>query len=224
MLKKKWMKCGLLAVGIVLVLCVGINAMMLMSTDEYIVGRDEAAQLEDVDCILVLGCGVDENGQPKGLLTDRLEVGIGLYNAGAAPKLLMSGDHGRTEYDEVNAMKDYAMNAGVPGSDVFMDHAGFSTYESVYRARDVFAASRVIIVTQGYHLPRALYAARALGLDAYGVAADLHNWRGAAYREFREALARCKDFVTAAVQPEPTYLGDAIPVSGDGNATNDYRD
>lgn len=222
MLKKKWFKCGLLAVVIVLALVLGINVHMLMSTNGYIVSAEAAAGLGDVDCILVLGCGVDENGRPKGLLTDRLDVGLALYGAGAAPKLLMSGDHGRTEYDEVNAMKQYAQAAGVPGSDVFMDHAGFSTYESAYRARDVFAASRVIIVTQGYHLPRALYVARALGLDAYGVAADLHSYRGAAYREFREALARCKDFATALVQPEPTYLGEAIPVSGDGDVTNDY--
>lgn len=221
MLKKKWMKCGLLAVVIVLVSVLGINAIMLMGTSEYIISREEAARLEDVDCILVLGCGVDENGLPKALLTERLEVGIGLYEDGVAPKILMSGDHGTVEYDEVNAMKDYAMNAGVPGSDVFMDHAGFSTYESVYRARDVFAVGKMVIVTQRYHLPRALYAARALGLDAYGVAADGREYPGAVYRGVREVLARCKDFVTAVVQPEPTCLGEVLPVSGDGNVTND---
>lgn len=218
---KKWMKRLAVASVIVLVMVLGINAYMLLTTHDYIVDVDTAAELDDVDCILVLGCGVDENGRPKGLLTDRLTVALDLYEAGAAPKLLMSGDHGTAEYDEVNAMKQYAVAAGVPGSDVFMDHAGFSTYESAYRARDVFAAKRVIIVTQGYHLPRALYVARALGLDAYGVDAELNNYRGVAYREFREALARCKDFATAILQPKPTYLGEVLPVSGDGNITDD---
>lgn len=218
---KKWMKRLAVASVIVLVMVLGINAYMLLTTHDYIVDVDAAAELDDVDCILVLGCGVDENGRPKGLLTDRLTVALDLYEAGAAPKLLMSGDHGTAEYDEVNAMKQYAVAAGVPGSDVFMDHAGFSTYESAYRARDVFAAKQVIIVTQGYHLPRALYVARALGLDAYGVDAELNNYRGVAYREFREALARCKDFATAILQPKPTYLGEVLPVSGDGNITDD---
>lgn len=218
---KKWMKRLAVASAIVLVMVLGINAYMLLTTHDYIVDVDAAAELDDVDCILVLGCGVDENGRPKGLLTDRLTVALDLYEAGAAPKLLMSGDHGTAEYDEVNAMKQYAVAAGVTGSDVFMDHAGFSTYESAYRARDVFAAKRVIIVTQGYHLPRALYVARALGLDAYGVDAELNNYRGVAYREFREALARCKDFATAILQPKPTYLGEVLPVSGDGNITDD---
>lgn len=210
----------LLLAGVLAVL--GINAYVKASVSDNIISAEQAAQLEDVDCVLVLGCGVDENGRPKGLLTDRLVTAVSLYENGASPKLLMSGDHGRTEYDEVNAMKAYAMNVGMPGSDVFMDHAGFSTYESVYRARDIFAAEKIIIVTQNYHQYRALYLAQALGLDAYGVAADIHTYKGGLYREFREILARCKDFATAHIKPQPTYLGDVIPVSGDGNATNDF--
>lgn len=133
----------------------------------------------------------------------------------------MSGDHGREGYDEVNAMKQYAMVAGVPSSDVFMDHAGFSTYESMYRAKEIFQAQKVVIVSQEYHLYRAIYIAQALGLDAYGVAADGEDYAGQWQRDAREVLARVKDFFTSIWKPEPTYLGEAIPVSGDGDVTND---
>jgi len=133
----------------------------------------------------------------------------------------MSGDHGRPGYNEVAAMKQHAIDAGIPSSDIFMDHAGFSTYESLYRARDVFEADRMIIVTQEYHLYRALYVAERLGLDAYGVASDYHTYRGQAFRECREMLARCKDFCMALFQPKPTFLGEAIPISGNGDLTND---
>lgn len=153
--------------------------------------------------------------------TDRLRRGIELYQFGAAPKLLMSGDHGQKDYNEVKAMKLEAMEQGIPSEDIFMDHAGFSTYESIFRARDVFAADKIIIVTQEYHLYRALHVANALGVEAYGVSADYHTYVGEAYRELREILARNKDFATSILKPEPTYLGDVIPVSGDGNLTND---
>ena len=122
-------------------------------------------------CILVLGCGV-WGETPSHMLEDRLLQGIELYENGASEKLLMSGDHGTVEYDEVNAMKDYAIEAGAIPDQVFMDHAGFSTYESMYRARDVFDVDSMIIVTQKYHLYRAVYNARKLGIDAYGIAAD----------------------------------------------------
>ena len=113
------------------------------------------------------------------------------------------------------------MEKGIPSEDVFMDHAGFSTYESIFRARDVFAAKKIIIVTQEYHLYRALYIANALGLEAYGVASDYHTYVGQLNREVREILARNKDFATSIFKPYPTYLGKVIPVNGDGDLTND---
>lgn len=209
----------LLLLGALAVL--GVNAYVKASVRAQILLPEQAAELADVDCVLVLGCHVLAEGQPGNMLADRLQRGVELYQAGAAPKLLMSGDHGQTDYDEVNTMKSYALAAGVPSADVFMDHAGFSTYESVYRARDIFGARKIIIVTQEYHLYRALYIARALGVEAYGVAADHHTYRGGAYREAREILARCKDFATAIFQPAPTYLGEMIPVGGNGDLTND---
>ena len=198
-----------------------INASVKLSSQPRILSPEEAAELSDVDCILVLGCLVHSSGRPSDMLTDRLTRGVALYEAGAAPKLLMSGDHGRTDYDEVDAMKRFAVEAGIPSADVFMDHAGFSTYESLYRARDVFQAKKVLIVTQEYHLYRALYIAKRLGLEAYGVSSDYHTYVGQPVREVREILARNKDFLTCLFQPKPTYLGEAIPIFGDGSLTHD---
>ncbi len=199
----------------------GTNAYVKATVDDRILTPEEAAKLSDVDCALVLGCQVWEDGRPSNMLKDRLNRGISLYDEGAAPKLLMSGDHGRVEYDEVNTMKQYAIDAGIPSEDVFMDHAGFSTYESIYRARDIFQADKILIVTQEYHLYRALYIARQLGVEAYGVAADYNTYPGQFFRELREILARCKDVATTVFEPEPTHLGEAIPVQGNGNKTND---
>lgn len=196
----------------------GINFYVVKSSEKYILDMDKAG--EGYDCVLVLGCGV-WGDRPSHMLEDRLLVGIELCKNGASEKLLMSGDHGRDEYDEVNVMKTFATDRGLASEDVFMDHAGFSTYESMYRARDIFKAKKVLIVTQEYHLYRAIFVARRLGLDAYGVTSDLRDYGGQIFRDIREILARNKDLIYTIVQPEPTYLGEAIPVWGDGNATND---
>ena len=155
------------------------------------------------------------------MLHDRLRMGVELYDLGAAPKLLMSGDHGRENYDEVDVMKSFAVDAGIASEDVFMDHAGFSTYESMYRAKEIFQAKKIIIVTQEYHLYRAIYIAESLGMEAWGVAADYQTYYGQTKRDIREVLARVKDFGTSMFKPKPTYLGTAIPIWGDGNLTND---
>ena len=199
-----------------------INSCVKSAGKNRILTVEQAAELEDVDCIIVLGCQVKDDGSLSHMLRDRLMRGLELYEAGSAPKLLMSGDHGREDYDEVGAMKDYAIENGVPSEDVFMDHAGFSTYETIYRAKEVFEADKVIIVTQEYHLYRALYIAEQFGVDAYGISADLNTYAGQSMRDFREVLARCKDWAMCIFKPEPTYLGDAVPVSGNGDITNDW--
>lgn len=198
----------------------GISDYMERHTVGRILSSGEAQKL-DADCILVLGCRVHEDGSPSLMLADRLEKGIELYESGASARLLMSGDHGRSEYDEVNTMKAFAVEQGVPSEAVFMDHAGFSTYDSIYRAKDVFQAEKIIVVSQEYHLSRALYIAERLGLDAYGVAAADISYQGTTYRSLREAAARGKDFLLAWVQPQPKFLGEAVPVSGNGDLTND---
>ena len=198
-----------------------INGYVISSTEDRILSPEEAAQLSDVDCILVLGCKVHDSGTPSAMLEDRLRRSVALFDAGAAPKLLMSGDHGTEPYNEVQTMKQYAIDHGIASSDIFMDHAGFSTYESLYRAKEIFGAKKIIIVTQEYHLYRALYIANALGIEAYGVHSDYRNYAGQTGFDLREILARNKDFFTSIFKPEPTYGGEFIPIWGDGNLTND---
>lgn len=199
----------------------GINAYVVSRGGKWILSPEAAAKLTDADCILVLGCQVKASGVPSHMLEDRLRRGVELYQAGAAPKLLMSGDHGTADYNEVGAMKQYALDAGIVSSDVFMDHAGFSTYESMYRAKEIFGVKKLVIVTQQYHLYRAVYIARALGLEAYGVACDYRSYSGQTARDIREVLARNKDFLTGILKPQPTYLGPTVPITGDGDVTND---
>ncbi len=226
MVRARVKKIIIISIAVVLALCLLIGCAVLLinsfvkrSSSKYILSSEQAKELEGVDCVLVLGCLVKSDGSPSDMLSDRLSRGVELYESGVSAKLLMSGDHGREEYDEVSAMKSFAVDKGVPAEDVFMDHAGFSTYESMYRAKEVFGAERVVIVTQGYHLYRAVYIARSLGIDAYGVASDLRSYRGQTMRDIREMLARVKDAYTSAAKPLPTYLGEPISLDGDGSVT-----
>ena len=212
----------------ILIVIAIISIILVLSINFYVVGiaknkmikDNDYSLLKDVDCILILGAGI-WGDKPSPMLQDRLDEGIKLYNEGIAPKIIMSGDHGREEYDEVNIMKEYAIEKGVPSEDIFMDHAGFSTYESIYRAKEISDADNIVIVTQEYHLYRALYIADKLNINAYGVNSDPRKYSGQTFRELREILARNKDFINCIIKPEPTYLGESIPVSGDGNITND---
>jgi SanA protein len=206
------------AVLFVLLLTI-IHSYVKYAYKNRIITPEQASEL-NADCILVLGARVWDSG-PGAMLEDRLLQGIELYKSDASDRLLMSGDHGSHEYDEVNTMKNYAIAQGVPSEHIFMDHAGFSTYESMYRARDVFQVKKVVIVTQKFHLYRSLYIANKLGLDAHGVASDPRTYAGQGYREIREVLARIKDFFKVLIQPEPTYLGNPIPIDGNGDVTND---
>ncbi|MBE6757538.1 MAG: SanA protein [Ruminococcaceae bacterium] len=224
-MKRRWIRGTVIALGCVaavsLLATLGINAHVKTVGGRHILTQQEATTLTDVDCVVVLGCLVREDGTPSDMLRDRLKRGVALYKEGAAPKLLMSGDHGRQEYNEVETMKAYAVGEGVPSEDVFMDHAGFSTYETMYRAREIFGAKKVLVVTQEYHLYRALYIAERLGLEAWGVASDYETYYGQTKRDVREVLARVKDCFLSHFQPQPTFLGEAIPVSGNGDVTND---
>jgi SanA protein len=205
---------GLIGIGMILL----IDFWVVTSTKDEIISISE---VESADCILVLGAGVWANNQPSPMLQDRLDRSIELFEASAAPYLVVSGDHGQQNYDEVNVMKDVAIEAGIDSNVIYMDHAGFSTYESLYRLKTIFGAKKVIIVTQKYHLYRALYIAKALGLDALGVAASEIRYGGQTIRDFREILARNKDFFVSLFKPEPTYLGDPIPLGSGGDLTND---
>ena len=219
---KKVLEYGIIGIVIITIIVFSINLYVRISTKNQIIKENEYAELSDVDCIIILGAGI-WGDKPSPMLEDRLLEGIKLYQKNVSDKIIMSGDHGRKEYDEVNIMKNYAIEKGIPSENIFMDHAGFSTYESIYRAKDIFEAKKVVIVTQKYHLYRALYIANQLGLEAYGVGADPRQYVGATYREIRKILARDKDFIKCIFKPEPTYLGDTIPVSGNGDITNDGK-
>ncbi|MGN0571408.1 MAG: vancomycin high temperature exclusion protein [Candidatus Fimenecus sp.] len=213
--------CAVILVG---VLCLGtINVLVIAKSKPYILEQSEAADLEGVDCILVLGCAVWNNETLSPMLEDRVKTGLSLLEIGACDRLLMSGDHGTVNYDEVNHMKQYCVDKGIDPDIIFLDHAGFSTYESMYRAKAIFSVKKMIVVTQGYHLYRAVYIARALGIDAYGVAADLQDYALVTdiKNNLREALARVKDFGTCLVKPQPTYLGEAIPIDGSAKLSDD---
>ena len=207
---------SLAVIGVIIVL--GINMYVKCSVKNKIV--DENSLDKNYDAILVLGAGL-RNGKPSPVLKDRLDMAYKLYEDGYSEKIIVSGDHGKKYYDEVNVMKNYLLDKGVESNNIFMDHAGFSTYDSVYRAKEIFLANNVIVVTQQYHLYRSLYIAKKLELDAVGVSATLRDYSGSVKFEIREILARDKDFVKSIFKPEPKYLGDTISVFGDGNATND---
>ena len=208
----------LFLICIIIIGTISINLYMISYSNKYIIDIDTYKELDGLDCIIVLGSGM-VGDKPTPILEDRLIKGIELYNLGVTNKILMSGDHGRVEHDEVNLMKKYAIETGVPSNNIFMDHAGFSTYETMYRAKEIFKVEKVVLVTQEYHMYRSIYIARKMGIEAYGVTTD--NLKGDKYREAREVLARNKDFFSVIIKPKPKFLGEEIPISGDGNLTND---
>ena len=207
--------------------CILINSRVVNSTEDKIVytvtGEVEIKQFAventkkfNADCIMVLGCGIEDEETPSPMLKDRLDVGIELYKQGAAPKILLTGDNGTEGHNEIHVMLKYTKEAGVPEKDIFCDHAGFSTYDSMYRAGSIFNVQRAIVVTQTYHQYRALYIGDKLGLEVCGVASDQETYFGQSFRESREILARIKDFFKAFLRSKPTYGGDVIPISGSG--------
>lgn len=172
------------------------------------------------DCILILGAGIKDKDTPTPMLRDRLDVGIMLYRLGVAPKILLTGDNGQVDHNEIHVMLKYCKDAGVPSEDIFCDHAGFSTYDSMYRAGSIFQVKKAIVVTQTYHEYRALYLGEKLGLEVIAVSSDQDKYKGQHVREMREVLARNKDFIKAIYKPESTLGGEPIPISGDGTISH----
>lgn len=214
-----WVSIGIGAVIVLAGLAVLIpNLVISRSARTHIVPT--VAEAPQAQVAIVLGARVWADGTLSLMLTDRLQIGVELYKAGKVEKLLLSGDHGRTDYDEVNAMLRYAVDRGIPDEDVFTDHAGFSTYDTMYRARDVFAVHSAIVVTQGFHLARAVYTARSLGVDATGVPSDIQPYTSTWRFAMRDWLARAKAFLDLKItKPGPRFLGPVIPINGDGRST-----
>jgi len=202
----------------------GINLYVVSYSNNYIYAIDEIEKLDTHQAAMALGAKVWDSGTLSYILRDRVNYASKLYESGKAERLLFSGDHGTKGYDEVNAMLEHAVSQGVPIEDIFLDHAGFSTYESMYRAADIFECDDLIIVTQEFHLYRSVYTARKMGINAIGIKSDQTNFvaRIDIKNNLREFLARVKDFFyVEIIKPEPTYLGRAIPINGDAELTHD---
>ena len=197
----------------------GINVSIVSLGSDNIIGIDEAKD-KNVDCILVLGASVYSNLTPSPMLEDRLLKSIELYNAGVSNRLLMSGDHRSDDYNEVQTMKNYAIFNDIKSSDIFMDHYGINTYESLYRAKHIFKVKKLVIVTQEYHLYRALYIAQKLGLEVYGVPTDVIVYKDQNKRDIREFFARIKAFFTTNIKAEKKNNEKEIPITGNGDVTN----
>lgn len=163
---------------------------------------------------IVLGALVYKDGRMSDMLKDRCDTAYELYLSNKIKKILVSGDHGRIDYDEVNIMKNYLINRGVKEDDLFLDHAGFDTYDSLYRARDIFKIESLIIISQEFHLPRSIYIANSLGIDAIGFVADKQNYIGGTFsNRIREVISNIKSFIDIIFQASPRYLGDSIPIN-----------
>ena len=208
--RREWIFSAILILFIVQVVLlpvmIGLTYATRSERPEHILTYTTGSLIWDKDT------AVRPDGSPSPMLNDRVTRGAQLYQAGWAKKVLLTGDNSSSHYNEVAVMDRLSQEQGVPAEDTVLDYAGLCTYDSLYRARDIFGVKKLVIVTQEYHLYRALYLAKALGLEAWGVAADGQNYRGQTMRDLREILARDKDVLWSFFQPEPKYLGDPIPL------------
>jgi len=221
-------KNAFIRLSLIVVLCLIVLAVALVliisyhvekSMKKYMFRLDDAPEAHTA---IVLGAYVGPDGWLSAMLEDRVMTAVELYRRGKVKKLLMTGDHGEVSYDEVNNMRIHAEKQGVPTEDIFMDHAGFKTYESMYRADKVFHVRSAIVVTQHFHLARAVYLAKVMGIDSVGVIADRREYWNVGYNYWREIPARFKDFIQVNfTKPLPTFLGPVISIDGDGRATHD---
>ena len=205
---------------LVLFFVFSINVYVIIKSHKQII-KNEEIKLENIDCLLVLGAGIINNERPTLMLKDRLDKSIELYKKGIAKKIIMSGDHGKKNHDEVGIMKNYAIERGVPSEDIFMDHAGFCTYDSIYRAKEIFGVKKMIIVTQKYHLYRSIFIANKLGIESFGIKSDARVYAKMPYHFVRECLARCKNYFKCILKVKPKYLGEKISLNQSGDITND---
>ncbi|GAL01695.1 SanA protein [Nonlabens ulvanivorans] len=184
---------------------------------------ENANDLEPTYVGLVLGASVRPDKSLSPILQDRVDKAFELYHNGIIKKFLLSGDHGQKEYDEVNAMRRYLNDKGVPNEDIFLDHAGFDTYDSMFRAREVFQVEKAIVITQKFHLPRAIYVGEKMGLELQGYIADNREYPGNAHFTRREWLANIKAWIELNIEKSPTYSGKSIPITGSSSPSHDKQ-
>ena len=219
MVRKVWSwRLTKLAVGgtalLALVIAAG-NAYVVLSADQHSTG--EVAEVPAAEVAIVPGALVKTNGEMSAMLADRVAQASALWHAGKVEKILVSGDHGQWEYDEPDTMRKALVADGVDPEDVFEDHAGFETWATMVRARSIFNVRDAVVVTQGFHMPRALFLADEAGIRATGLTADLHEWGYQGDKSSaREFLSRVKAVVDVTLDT-PAMAGPAIPVqSADG--------
>lgn len=211
-----------LIIASVVISVVMINIIIVKKSEKMI--YENIADLPEKQAVIVLGAYVrGESLSP--VLHDRVESGVEIYSANKAPKILLSGDHGRTDYDEVNGMRKYIIEThpNVNLEDIFMDHAGFDTYDTMYRAKEVFGVESAIIVTQDFHINRAVYIANALGIDVvgYSVSEEKYPERVRLKWQSREYLSRVKAFGDIILNSKSKYLGENIPITDNGRLSWD---
>jgi SanA protein len=213
-LKIIFLLCAIFILGII-----SINLLIVFKSKEFIFNKvDEVPKCYTA---IVLGALVSKSGDLSDILQDRLDMAIELYKKDKIKRFLLSGDHGRKNYDEVNSMKNYLIQKGIKTEDIFLDHAGFDTYNTMTRAREIFEVTDVVIVSQEFHLSRAIYIARKKGLTAYGIVADRRNYISIARLQFREYLANVKAFFEVLINKQPKFLGNKIPINGDSSLSYD---
>lgn len=219
----RWCARVLLAVCALAVLIVGVaNVVTVATTRDRVVTVEGAARAlagDAADAVVVLGASVYADGTPSDILADRLEVACDLCKSGAARAIIVSGDNRTSHYNESDAMKAYCVELGVPSEDVYVDHAGNTTYESMWRARHVFGADRIIVATQAYHLYRAMFAADCLGMQVWGVPCDKGAYDNQRAYSIREVLARTKDFYAALLRLPVDTAGEAVSLNDSGDLT-----
>lgn len=199
---------------IITVAITAVNIYVVTESSKHIYAPENVQSIPtNTDCIIVLGAGLKNDGTPNHMLRDRLDLAASLYNEGVSKKILLTGDHGSEKYDEVNAMKDYMLSKGIDEDVLYLDHAGFSTYDSMYRAKEVFCVDSAVVITQKYHLYRSVYIGNAVGINIYGVNSDPYTYVNQTYRNIREYLARFKDFFAVILDITPKYLGEKIDIS-----------
>jgi SanA protein len=197
---------------VVLVLVIGgSNAYILFSARGE--STDKVAEVPPAPVAIVPGALVQPNGKMSGMLGDRVRRASELWHAGKVEKILVSGDHHTWAYDEPGTMRKALVADGVPPRDVFEDHAGFDTWATMVRARGIFGVRDAVVVTQGFHMPRALFLADAAGIHATGLTADQHRWGYQGKKsEVREVLSRVKAIADVTLNT-PAMAGPSIPIS-----------
>ena len=196
-----------------------VNVYILKTSESYI--SNELDDIPEAQAVMILGAFVFNDGRMSDILNDRVISALEIYNSGKVSKILVSGDHGREAYDEVNTIKNALIKEGVREDDIFLDHAGFDTYDSLYRARDIFELDSLVVVTQEFHLPRSIYLSKALGIETYGYVADKQPYLDRERNEIREVFARIKAFFNVIFHSKPRFLGERIPIEGNGRKSWD---